>query len=189
MLYEKVFDSVEDIRVISDPFRLKILVCFDDDEVPLTVKQLSKQLGEVASRVHYHVKELERIGALEIVETREKSGIIEKYYLPTAKNFKISRNIGTASAAKEDCGALIKNMFESVSTRFDAYMQQACCGNAEMPRALHGLVYLTDEDAVELYNLVSDFVNSKARREGAKPYWHTMLLFRNIVGEGGEADE
>lgn len=47
------------------------------DEEPLTVKQLADRLGEVPSKVHYHVKELERIGVLGIVDKKKKQALLK----------------------------------------------------------------------------------------------------------------
>ena len=58
---------------------------------------MAVKLEEVPSKVHYHVKELERIGVVEIVNTKEKAGIVEKFYLPTADTFKVEKNIGNPS--------------------------------------------------------------------------------------------
>ena len=57
---------------------------FEDLE-PRTAKQIATELGENAARLHYHVKELVRVGLLEQVDTRVKGSIVEKYYQPVAK--------------------------------------------------------------------------------------------------------
>ncbi|MFX9193241.1 hypothetical protein ABTN81_19910, partial [Acinetobacter baumannii] len=54
-----------------------------------TVTQLGDELGETPSKLHYHVRELERIGAIKLVETREKGGILEKYFRAVAKNISV----------------------------------------------------------------------------------------------------
>src|SRR6185312_2466204 len=55
---------------------------------PMTVTQLGEFLGETPAKVHYHVRELERVGLVKLVATREKSGILEKYYRSVAKSFR-----------------------------------------------------------------------------------------------------
>ncbi|MEX2462556.1 MAG: helix-turn-helix domain-containing protein [Paenibacillaceae bacterium] len=80
--------SFKQAKVISNKFRMKILHIFDD-ELPRTSKQLADLLGLPASKVHYHVRELAKVGLLELNKTHEKGGIIEKYYLPIAKGYRI----------------------------------------------------------------------------------------------------
>ncbi len=74
----------EALKCLAIPERVKILELFEDLE-PRTAKQISTELGENAARLHYHVKELVRVGLLEQVDTRVKGSIVEKYYQPVAK--------------------------------------------------------------------------------------------------------
>ncbi len=46
----------------------------------LTAKQVATKLNKSAGSVHYHVQILYDGGLLELVDTKEKRGIIEKYY-------------------------------------------------------------------------------------------------------------
>ncbi|MGF9905593.1 helix-turn-helix domain-containing protein [Brevibacillus porteri] len=74
----------EALKSLAIAERVKILELFEDLE-PRTAKQIATELGENAARLHYHVKELVRVGLLEQVDTRVKGSIVEKYYEPVAK--------------------------------------------------------------------------------------------------------
>jgi DNA-binding transcriptional ArsR family regulator len=74
----------EALKSLAIPERVKIIELFEDLE-PRTAKQIATELGENAARLHYHVKELVRVGLLEQVDTRVKGSIVEKYYQPVAK--------------------------------------------------------------------------------------------------------
>ncbi|WP_139492266.1 ArsR/SmtB family transcription factor [Brevibacillus dissolubilis] len=76
--------DMEALKSFAVPERVKILELFEDLE-PRTAKQIATELGENAARLHYHVKELVRVGLLEQVDTRVKGSIVEKYYQPVAK--------------------------------------------------------------------------------------------------------
>src|SRR5215469_6467215 len=76
--------TIEQMRTIADPLRLRIIRQLTRQA--MTVTQLAELLGEVPSKLHYHVRELEKAGLLKMVETREKGGILEKYYRTVAKN-------------------------------------------------------------------------------------------------------
>ncbi|WP_340258564.1 helix-turn-helix domain-containing protein [Brevibacillus borstelensis] len=83
----KEFFNVTDpeaLKSLAIPERVKILELFEDLE-PRTAKQIATELGENAARLHYHVKELVRVGLLQQVDTRVKGSIVEKYYEPVAK--------------------------------------------------------------------------------------------------------
>ena len=77
-------ESIEQMRTIADPLRLRIIEQLTHQA--MTVTQLAELLDEVPSKLHYHVRELEKAGLLKLVETREKGGILEKYYRAVAKN-------------------------------------------------------------------------------------------------------
>ncbi|WP_232697830.1 winged helix-turn-helix domain-containing protein [Brevibacillus daliensis] len=72
------------LKSFTVPERVKILQLFED-LAPRTAKQIATELGENAARLHYHVKELVKVGLLQQVDTRVKGSIIEKYYQPIAK--------------------------------------------------------------------------------------------------------
>lgn len=174
MRKEKILSTLEEIKVISDPFRFKILVLFNDNCASLTVKQMSVKLNEVPSKVHYHVKELERIGILEIVETKEKGGIIEKYYLPTAEIFRVKKDIGTQAEAE------YKQVGENLITAmYEDYVETMYQNNNDDRRQLnYGMTYLTDEEAEQLGELIAEFMKDRNERENAKPYMFGYALFR-----------
>jgi predicted ArsR family transcriptional regulator len=46
-------------------------------------KQVAEELGEDVSRVSYHVKELEKLGFIELTETRQRRGAVEHFYRGT----------------------------------------------------------------------------------------------------------
>ncbi|MGE5631847.1 MAG: helix-turn-helix domain-containing protein [Caulobacteraceae bacterium] len=176
MLYEKFLTTMDEIKTFSDPFRIKVLLTFGDGEEPLTVKQISVKLGEVPAKVHYHVKELERIGVLEIVDTREKSGILEKYYLPTAQSFKIDKSIRTALGS-DGLNLMGDTVLDSLNEEYKRFksVSKDCTDKTIMNI---GTVYLSDEEFEELDNIVTEYVNSKKKRKGTKPYVHGLILFR-----------
>jgi hypothetical protein len=82
----------EAIKSLAIPERVKILELFEDLE-PRTAKQIATELGENAARLHYHVKELVRVGLLEQVDTRVKGSIVEKYYQPVAKVIQVKLQV------------------------------------------------------------------------------------------------
>lgn len=70
----------EEVKVVTDPYRSKIMDVYSEKKVPMTVKQVADELGEVPAKIHYHVKKLIAIDVLELAKTKEVNGIIAKYY-------------------------------------------------------------------------------------------------------------
>lgn len=99
----KEFFNVTDpeaIKSLAIPERVRILELFED-LTPRTAKQIATELGENAARLHYHVKELVRVGLLEQVDTRVKGSIVEKYYQPVAKVIQVSLRLIIEDNAQE----------------------------------------------------------------------------------------
>ena len=69
--------ELEQLRVLADPLRMRILNnLFPQAQ---TAKQMADRLELPPTKLYYHFGELERVGLIKVVETRVKSGIIEKY--------------------------------------------------------------------------------------------------------------
>lgn len=77
--------NLEQIKTLSDPRRLAILQMLMRG--PETLTSIGKILGEHPARVRHHLKQLEAIGLIELVETRTQRGFIEKYYQAKARAF------------------------------------------------------------------------------------------------------
>lgn len=86
-----VLRDLECIKAIAHPRRIDILKTFDKS--PLSAKQLSQLLDEPHAKINYHIKTLYKVGILELVEEKIKSGIVEKYYYPMAKNIVIDKKV------------------------------------------------------------------------------------------------
>jgi DNA-binding transcriptional ArsR family regulator len=83
-----VIENPEQLKAISDALRMEIINLLVREEQ--TGKQLATQLSLSPSKVHYHLKELEHHGFIEVVRTEEKNGIVQKFYRSKAYDFKVS---------------------------------------------------------------------------------------------------
>lgn len=86
-----ILRDLECIKAIAHPRRIDVLRAFNNE--PLSAKQLSQMLDEPHAKINYHIKTLYKVGILELVEEKIKSGIVEKYYYPKAKNILIDKNV------------------------------------------------------------------------------------------------
>jgi DNA-binding transcriptional ArsR family regulator len=80
---ELMLETPEQVSALAHPLRLRALALLN--KAAYTNSQLAEALGVPRARLHFHVKELERAGLIEIVEERPKVGVIEKYYRATAR--------------------------------------------------------------------------------------------------------
>jgi len=82
----RIISTNKELKIISDPFRLRIINVYRDQDIPLTVKQCADILGEVPAKVHYHVQKLLDIEILVLDHIEIINGINAKYYkLPKTK--------------------------------------------------------------------------------------------------------
>ncbi len=83
--------DLEQLRVVADPLRLRILGVFARG--PHTTKQVADLLGEKHTKLYHHVQALERVKLIRLTETRPKRGTTEKYYQATAARFNASPSL------------------------------------------------------------------------------------------------
>ncbi|MFL1673125.1 ArsR family transcriptional regulator [Paenibacillus dendritiformis] len=80
-----IIDSLEKLKLISDPLRTKILMNLIKKEY--TGQQLAELLQIPKTKIYFHLKELEKHGIIEIVKEEEKNGIMQKFYRSIARRF------------------------------------------------------------------------------------------------------
>src|SRR5579863_681313 len=103
--------SIEQLRAVSDRLRLRIADLLA--RRAMTVAQLSAELGLAHAKVHYHVRELEQVGLVRLVETREKSGILEKYYRAVARGFSLAPTLLSGLPPDERATA-VAGLFQTI---------------------------------------------------------------------------
>ncbi|WP_414840409.1 ArsR family transcriptional regulator [Carnobacterium sp. TMP28] len=86
-----VIKNYAQLKTISDPLRVKIVIMLIEKE--LTVTEISKEIGLEKAKVFYHLKELEKQKMIAIVRKEEVKGNIYKYYRATHNGFKIDKNL------------------------------------------------------------------------------------------------
>ena len=69
--------DLETLRAVSDPLRVQIVELLAED---LTVRQVAEKLGLAPSKLYYHFTTLEKLGLIEVAETRMVSNMVEKVY-------------------------------------------------------------------------------------------------------------
>ncbi|NDJ59781.1 MAG: winged helix-turn-helix transcriptional regulator [Chloroflexi bacterium] len=86
-----VITTLETLKVFSDPLRQQILESLLDGAK--TVKQIAAELDLAPTKLYYHINLLDEHQLIRVTETRIISGIIEKHYRATARNFDIRRSL------------------------------------------------------------------------------------------------
>jgi DNA-binding transcriptional ArsR family regulator len=74
--------DLETLRAVSDPLRIQIVELLQDEN--LTVKQVAEKLGLAPSKLYYHFATLEKLGLIEVAETRMVANMVEKVFTSNA---------------------------------------------------------------------------------------------------------
>jgi DNA-binding transcriptional ArsR family regulator len=116
---EFVIGDLETLRALTDRQRLQIMEAFArHGGAPRTVKEVASDLGESPTKLYYHVNMLEQHGLLLVAESRIVSGIVEKRYTPSARRFRVDRELLSAASAgstglADQVGDAIGNVLDS----------------------------------------------------------------------------
>jgi putative molybdopterin biosynthesis protein len=82
---------LEQLKIVADSRRMAILKLLMVQ--PETLTTLGKHLGEHPARVRHHLKQLEKAGLVDLVDTQVVRGFTEKYYAATAQAFTLNEII------------------------------------------------------------------------------------------------
>ncbi|MNW55895.1 hypothetical protein D3C74_335840 [compost metagenome] len=113
--------------------------------------------------MYYHAKKLEKIGLLELVDTKLINGITAKYFEPfqgkiSIKKAKIDHAIQDAFMSKTQ--SLINNLFDGSKQRF-----LASANSEKLPGHLFNRnVYLTKGEVEELFQRIHEFCETKSKK-------------------------
>ena len=173
-----VLRDLECIKAIAHPRRVDILKTFDKE--PLSAKQLSEILDEPHAKINYHIKTLYNVGILELVEEKIKSGIVEKYYYPTANNIVISRKIidYTLEQDTEEDFVSISDFEDTIESFYDAAEAGTLSGDSILEC---DNVLLTNDEICELRSTLKNKVDEiiakreDSARENEKK--HDIVMF------------
>ncbi len=99
-------ETLDQLRTLSDELRMRILSQLGQED--LTATQVARRVGVSPTRAHYHVRELERVGLAHLVETREKGGVLEKYYRAVARSIIVPPAFFQRTPALDEAVAIVQ---------------------------------------------------------------------------------
>ncbi|MBY6037897.1 helix-turn-helix domain-containing protein [Fictibacillus nanhaiensis] len=177
--------EIEQLKVISDPLRIKIMWELIDEAK--TGKMLADILEVPAPKIHYHLKEMERVRLLTVERTEEKNGIIQKFYRPVAKSFSIEEILPDQRHAVKDelsdalkenilvsldkTKSMIRKLDPEVLSHTDSPLKFGYSHLKLSPEQLKQL----HEMSKEISELISEF--KKNETEDGEMYHYLMLSF------------
>lgn len=173
-------ETIEQLRAIADPLRTQIYQALSLR--PMTATQVGEEIGEPAPKAHYHVRELERVGLVRLVETRERGGILEKYFRAIARVLRVPPSL-LRSAPPDELAATMSEYLTQLTSGFQTAMRHLISVN---PSALEtqsltlsgDWVYMTPEEYDKTLTAALDLFKPYYERrgvEGETEYSLTMI--------------
>ena len=169
---EKILRTNEEVKAISDPFRIKILYEIKKARKSVTVKQIAGNMKETPSKVYYHVKKLEKNGIVHIVKTEVINGIIAKFYELSADTFKIEDSLLNESFEKisdNERSRLISTVYmENMKSFMKSMKKYKAEKDQDNIFIVSSILELTDEEAKEIADTLNNIIEKyKDTKKGA----------------------
>jgi len=163
MIDEHIITTLDQAKALFDELRLRMVNGLGSDL--MTTKQLAEKLVEKPTKLYHHMEVLEKNGLVRVVETRIKSGIIEKYYQVVAKRFRIAGDLFNA----EDEAAIGSIMIDALQEMLDKTLNEfkklnhassddACESNEEV-FITHQKVKLSPRRIKKLHQKINDLTD------------------------------
>jgi DNA-binding transcriptional ArsR family regulator len=183
-------ETFEQLRVLSDPFRIKILYALDDGLK--TSKMIADDFGLAPSKVRYHMKELERAGLVKIEKTEEKNGILQKFYGPVANVISLDRilpklngDLGDFADSFRENALLLLDQTKAVIRKTDASAFNTDALWFEKLYVTPKERKLLEQKMRELNELILSFRTDQPKDQAVK-YQISMIAFPVPEDNGGE---
>ena len=190
MLEYYEIENIEQLRAIADLLRLRII----DTLVkrPMTVTQLGEALGEAPAKMHYHVRELEKVGLLKLVETREKGGILEKYYQPVARDLSVNKAL--LSAPSDESTAMLRTLLGQISESFLREFRRTVERKSEKLEQAIGLsrLYMTGDEQAQFWKQMAELsrpYETPRGNEGEREVLAATLIYPESASGGATITE
>ncbi|HYK74332.1 MAG TPA: helix-turn-helix domain-containing protein [Pseudoneobacillus sp.] len=182
-IYE--INSYDQMKVLTHPLRREIFNLLGDF-LPRTSQQLSKELKEPRNKVHYHIKELMKVGLLELVEIKKKGNFEEKYYIAVANKIKYNLDVEKSSNNSNSRYELDHSILTQVMDKYLNAVQGYESNKSSLNPMLLGL--RKDLNEIELDQLKQDLIKLidkwfelKNEKENNTTLWEiTISLFPSI---------
>lgn len=158
-------DDLAALKAMTDPLRKEIIRALQPE--PRTTAQLAAILQEKPTKLHYHVTELERNGLIELVETRMKGNLQEKYYRSVAEMYRVDpRLFQEGPQALEAFYDNAVGLLDNAALDLRSAIQSGRITSQESARSVSSLLYLclTPEEAEEFKRRLESLITEYGKK-------------------------
>lgn len=181
--------DLETLRAIADPLRVQIMELLEGQT--LTVKQVAEKLGLAPSKLYYHFGALEKLGMIEVAETRMVANMLEKTFRSAADILDVDPDLFKFSKEgdNEPINILLSSTIDATREDLLRSMQarqfQLEQGADETPRRIiiNRVVSSASEKRIaefqeRLVTLIQEFeAEDKASKSADQPYALTVAFY------------
>jgi len=195
--------DLETLRAVSDPLRVQIVEVLTAQN--FTVKQVAEKLGLAPSKLYYHFATLEKLGLIEVAETRMVANMLEKVYTSSADVLDVDPSLFKFSKEGENepmnmaVTSVIDSTREDILRSLQARQFQLEQGVSEQPRRfiLNRIVCRVPEKRVAEYqdrliSLIQEFEAENvttARGSKYQPFALTVAFYPSFHFEEPEKEK
>lgn len=182
--HELTITTLETLKVFSDPLRQQVIEAVQ--AAPRTVKQVATELSLTPTKLYYHVNLLEEHGLIRVTDTRVVSGIIEKHYRATARNFAIQRSLLSFGSKGDGLRTALDAVIDPIREEIERGVASGVIDtsdNAPVPRKLRlwrAMSQLPADQAEQFYArleaLVTEFDAFRADPDTTPSSGYTLLV-------------
>ena len=132
---------IRDLETLQIAFRPPRPAILEKLKQAMTVTELAGALREPASRLYYHVNELERIGLLKVVAHRDRGNLREKVYRVVAPSLRVDPVV---FQSVEGHAVLLETVLAVMHAASESYRRAASADQITAASAQH-MVHTHDE--------------------------------------------
>ena len=177
----------KELDIYVNPQRQNLLRCMQIAGVPMTAKQIADRIGISASSVQHHIRLLCELGIVAQSHTEQIHGITATYFRALPKTVRIGSF--TEDEHSNQRIALMQANLNRIFTGFLSYCadsNEESIGSSQFGDMLSGIVHLRQEEAKELYALITDFLEKhEPLSEHASAWEYALIAYP--VGENKHA--
>lgn len=191
----------EELKALAHPLRLRILELSLDQS--RSTKQIAQILGKSPPKLYYHIAELERAGLIQVVETRMKNNLQEKYYQAVAKDFTLDSSLFQAGVeeTKTAVGELLRSLLDVVRQEiYHSIMNKALPSEPKREREKQGVPLVATHDHIwaslpviaeaeeKILKLLEE-IERLGGKEGGELHYCLTLFFFPLEAKRGEPND
>jgi DNA-binding Lrp family transcriptional regulator len=184
------FETLDQLKVVAaDELRERIVSILVNEA--LTATQIAERLGQPANKIHYHVRELERVGLVRLVERREKGSILEKYFRAVARNYMVPSDL-IRTLPPDETTAALGEFLRTVTDGFLRAFRAATAQNElEALTASRDHIWVTTEELKDLGRRINALLapyESPRDIDGEDEYTISQIWYRTSAAERAEPE-